>query len=145
MGPVKCLKPRIQKALQNLTTSFLMLLWSHWATLTMRKAWDDTHQYSIRTSWTCMCPVTAEKLHCDVTPTAPIWPDYALDLPQPRLADFLSRKPGNKERQWRMSGFHPRPKSWVWSVCLYLWSAGFLSYCWCVLPATTSTENMPEF
>ena len=91
-------------------------------------AWDGIHWQSTRTSWTCVCWDTAEKLHRDVTPTSLIRPDYALALPQPRLTDFLSRKPGNKEREWRMFRFHPRHKSWVWSMCLHLWNAGKWSW-----------------
>ena len=75
-----------------------------------------------------MCWDTAEKPQCDVTPTSRTWPDYALALPQPRLSDLLSRKPLNKERQWRMSGFHPRPKSWVWSMHLHLGNDGKWSW-----------------
>lgn len=63
-----------------------------------------------------------------LAPTSLIWPDYGLTLPQPRLTDFLSRKPGNKETEWKTSGFHPTPKSWAWGMRLHLWNAGKWSW-----------------
>lgn len=85
-----------------------------------------------------------------MTPTSLIWPDYVLALPQPRLIDFLSRKPGDKEREWRMFlGFilDARHESRAGASACEMQGSdpGFQCYRCSVLPDTTSTENMPGF
>lgn len=76
------------------------------------------HWKNTRTSWTCMCWDTAEKLRCDIHFT-----DMARLCPSSRLTDFLSGELGHKEREQKMFGFPHRHKPWLQSACLCLGNA----------------------